>query len=217
MKRAQAVIKRVLDIAVSATAILLLAPLLIALGLLIALVDKPPVLYHEARCGRGQRAFTLYKFRTLKQAPCGAAVATADDSRLTRTGRFLRRCHLDELPQLFNILGGDMSLVGPRPMKPEHAQALNPPDAEAIARVRPGLTGPDAIAFLAEDEALRGYPDPDSLYISRVLPAKVALMLDYVDNPSLLTDCAILLKTAGVIFTPAAYLASRDRIRALLH
>lgn len=217
MTRTQAAVKRAIDIVVSVAAILLLTPLLIALALLIVLLDKPPFLYREVRCGRGQRAFTLYKFRTLQQEPGGAAVVAADDARLTRVGSLLRRRHLDELPQLFNILRGDMSLVGPRPMKLEHAHALCLGDAELIARVRPGLTGPDAIAFLAEDEALEGYADAESLYLSRVLPAKVACMVDYANNHTLLADCAILFKTAGVIFSPVAYKASRDKIRALLH
>ena len=216
MTRSQAAVKRAIDIAVSASAILLLTPLLTVLALLVVLLDKPPVIYSEVRSGRGRRAFTLYKFRTLRQEHCGAAVVGADDARLTRVGVLLRRRHLDELPQLFNILRGDMSLVGPRPMKLEHAHALGSGDAEVIARVRPGLTGPDALVFLAEDEALAGYADAESLYVSRVLPAKVACIVDYVNNHTLLADCVILLKTAGVIFSPTSYKASRDTIRKLL-
>jgi lipopolysaccharide/colanic/teichoic acid biosynthesis glycosyltransferase len=220
LNRTQAFIKRSLDLLVAATAIIVLFPVLVGIGLFIIVRDGGPVIYSEPRCGRKQQAFLAYKFRSLKVTPSGSSVgcsvATGDDPRLTRSGAILRQRHLDELPQLWNILKGDMSLVGPRPMKPEHANTLSASTRSLLYWVKPGLTGPDALDFIAEDAALTGYPDAESLYIKYILPAKAGTITAYIEHYTLAADCRLILQTIRAIFSASVYQASCDRIRALL-
>ena len=178
-------------------ALLLVAPLMLLIALVLRLNASAPVLYQEARIGRQQKPFTLYKFRSMKRDgdASSSTVAASDDVRVHSLGRFLRRSHLDELPQLFNVLRGDMSLVGPRPYKPEHFEHLSDADRRLIVSVRPGLTGTDALRFIAEDSALCGQDNPERLYLTFFLPEKARLQGLYVQSRSFGLDLRILAQT----------------------
>ncbi len=185
----QQAVKRVLDVLVAAAGIVLLAPLMLLLAGLVRLTSPGPALYRQERVGWGGRTFTLYKFRTMVQdaeAATGPVLAAADDSRVTRVGRWLRATRLDELPQLFNILKGDMSLVGPRPERPHFVARFSDelPDYAHRLLVRPGLTG------LAQVMGRYSTNAADKLRYD----------LYYVRNYSLLLDLQILLHTLGVLF-----------------
>ena len=143
-------------------------------------------------------------------------VAPDDDSRISHVGLWLRRWRLDELPQLFNILRGDMSLVGPRPMPAEHANAIPPALRERILSVRPGLTGRAALDFLAEDHCLAGEPDPGKVYIEKLLPAKVDHDLKYLDDSDPLKDWRILGETLFCIWSPKARHKSQMLVNEIL-
>jgi lipopolysaccharide/colanic/teichoic acid biosynthesis glycosyltransferase len=175
--------KRVLDVALSALALLLLSPLMLAVALAVALESGRPVLFRQSRVGRGDREFGLYKFRSMVKnaAAIGPYHTASDDPRITRTGRFIRRTSLDELPQLLNVLKGEMSLVGPRPDVPAQRALYTPQDWQARCSVRPGITG------LAQ-ATLRSEATPQQ---------RLELDLRYVREQSLGLDLRILFWTLG--------------------
>ena len=205
-----------MDLLLSIAGILLLLPLLLAIALAILLLNGRPVIFTERRMGYRRTLFTLYKFRTLNESVPSSSVATSDDPRLTVGGGFLRRWHLDELLQLANVLRGEMSLVGPRPMKPSHADTLPQETLSNLMSVKPGLTGPASLMFMAEDNALSGYEDVESLFLTYVLPAKAACQLDYIDNYSLLLDLKLIMQTMHDLLSAKAYAVSREKVRSLL-
>ena len=147
----------------------------------------------------GGSAFTLYKFRSMRlgAAQAGPGITAADDPRTNSIGRFLRRTRLDELPQLFNVIRGEMSLVGPRPEDPRFV-ALYDEEQRAILLVRPGITGPTQLRFRHEERMLTG-PDPEASYVRDVLPQKLAIDLEYVRHHTLPGDLRILLRTVTVL------------------
>lgn len=210
-------LKRLLDIAAAGAGVFLFAPLLMGVALLVLLTDGFPLLYHEHRVGRGGRTFPLYKFRTLHTGHATErSVAPEDDPRITRTGLWLRRWRLDEFPQLFNVLYGHMSLVGPRPMPLLHAQALPIPQCEMILSVRPGVTDTAAIHFLAEDAVLAGHEDAEALYLERFLPAKASMQIDSLQHWSLGGDIKTVWRTLAVLWSHAAREQSAQAMRHLL-
>lgn len=198
--------------------LLLFAPLMLLVALLLRLNAGAPVLYQETRIGRLQKPFMLYKFRSMKMDgdASSATVATSDDPRVHRLGRMLRNSHLDELPQLFNVLRGDMSLVGPRPYKPEHFDHLSEADRRLIVSVRPGLTGTDALRFIAEDSALSAHAEPERLYLTFFLPEKARLQGLYVQSRSVRRDLSILAQTLVQLFSGRARQRSLDYLTSLL-
>jgi lipopolysaccharide/colanic/teichoic acid biosynthesis glycosyltransferase len=151
--------------------------------------------------GKDGRTFRILKLRTMRAAPAGPAVTAGDDPRITTIGRLLRRTKIDELPQLLNVLKGDMSLVGPRPEDPKYV-ALYTPEQRAVLAVRPGITGPTALAFMNEEELLRG-GDAETVYVSTVMPQKLAADLKYVQTASFAGDLAILGKTFAAVIRRA--------------
>lgn len=186
--------KRLLDIAASLTALILLSPLLLLLAWLVAVSSKGPVLFAQRRIGRSGKLFTIFKFRTMeiatgKQVP--TAITVRGDRRITRVGALLRRYKLDELPQFLNVLTGDMSLVGPRPKLPHHEGMTMP--------FRPGLTGAATLAFRHEEDLLRGVPvhDLERFYERRIKPVKAKLDMEYMQQATLATDLALIVKTAA--------------------
>jgi lipopolysaccharide/colanic/teichoic acid biosynthesis glycosyltransferase len=195
---AQAV-KRALDVAVSAVGLVLTSPFMLAAALAVKLNSHGPVIYRGPRVGRDGRIFQIYKIRTMRAGAdaSGPSVTSAGDDRVTSVGRLLRRTKADELPQLLNVLKGDMSLVGPRPEHPEFVKHY-PPDLRDSLSVRPGMTGPSALAFIDEEEMLAG-PDPNSAYIERIMPRKLALDREYVKTASFTGDLHILLRTALLV------------------
>ncbi len=210
-------LKRVFDILVAAIALCLCFPLLLVLALVVALSAGRPVLYREYRVGRRGVPFPQYKFRTLRSGSAGlSTVAPEDDPRIVGAGRWLRRWRLDELPQLFNVLRGDMSLVGPRPMPRAHADRLPPGQRDRILSVRPGLTDAAALHFLAEDAALAGRPDAEALYLECLLPAKARMQVDSLTRWSLWDDLRILWQTLVSLWSPATRAGSAGAMQELL-
>ncbi len=188
--------KRLFDIAASALGLLLLAPLLLLAALWIRLDSPGPALFRQIRVGRFGVPFTIHKFRTMRVEP-GAALTVGADPRITRSGHVLRQTKLDELPQLWDVLRGAMSLVGPRPELPRYV-ALYPAEMrERVLAVRPGITDPASLAFSHEAELLAASADPEREYREVILPAKLKLSADYAASASLATDLRLIWATLG--------------------
>lgn len=189
--------KRALDVSLAAVLLILLAPILLMLALCIKLTSPGPVFYRGIRTGRFGRPFRIFKFRTMvvNAEQLGGPSTADDDQRITKTGRLLRKYKLDELPQLLNVLLGEMSLVGPRPEVP-HYTALFNEEEKAILSVRPGITDWASLWNSDEGALLAGSNDPEKLYLEKIRPIKVRLQLEYVRNQSLRTDLQILIQTA---------------------
>jgi lipopolysaccharide/colanic/teichoic acid biosynthesis glycosyltransferase len=187
--------KRVFDVLISAVALLLLSPFLLLVALLVHLDSPGPALFRPRRVGLDGVEFRLFKFRTMvEDAPAlGPGITTSDDQRITRAGRFLRRVKIDELPQLINVLCGEMSLVGPRPEAPEYV-ALYSPEQRRVLSVRPGITSPASIRFRDEQARLTG-PDWEAHYIDQIMPEKLAIDLRYVQDANFWLDLRILFET----------------------
>lgn len=191
-------LKRLLDL----VALAVLTPLVLPFALLISLailLDSPgPVVYRARRVGMGGRDFSMLKFRTMKVHAGGRSLAGAGDLRITPIGRFLRRTRLDELPQLWNVLKGQMSFVGPRPELEEFV-ALHAADYEKILAVPPGITGPTQLRYAGVEAHLLGMQDdPESYYRERLLPDKVALDVAYASERSLRQDVQLLFQTLAL-------------------
>src|SRR5262249_10977299 len=146
--------------------------------------------------GKGGREFRIHKLRSM-HAATGAAVTAGDDPRITRVGRFLRRTKIDELPQLLNVVKGEMSLVGPRPEDPTYVERYTP-EQRRLLSVRPGVTSPASLAYIDEEAQLRG-GRPENLYLTEVRPKKLALELAYLDRATFGSDLRVLLQTAGAV------------------
>jgi lipopolysaccharide/colanic/teichoic acid biosynthesis glycosyltransferase len=191
--------KRALDLLISGPGLVLLCPLWLLLALWIKLDSSGPVLYRGKRVGRDGRPFHMYKFRTMVVGAerSGPAVTYRDDPRITKAGRFLRRTKLDELPQLLNVLRGEMGLVGPRPEDPVYV-ALYTPEQRQVLSVKPGVTGPTQLEYRNEASMLSG-ESVDEDYVSRIMPEKLKLDLEYVRQRSLMLDLKILWRTARTL------------------
>jgi lipopolysaccharide/colanic/teichoic acid biosynthesis glycosyltransferase len=193
-------VKRLLDIAGSAAGLLLLSPLLLAAWLAVVLGSGRPGFFRQSRVGRLGRDFTLWKFRTMtvRRGAENGSFDAGSVARVTPVGRFLRRWKLDELPQLWNVLRGEMSLVGPRPEVRKWVEAYPDLWAEVLV-VRPGITDPASIEFRNEEEILSRSPDPEQTYRERILPRKLELYRGYVRSQSLRGDAAVLLRTVWAV------------------
>ncbi len=185
---------RLFDMTCAAGGLLLLIPVLAALSAAVLLDDGGPVFFSQRRVGKGGKEFRIWKFRTMRAGSCGSKVTAAGDRRVTRVGRVLRRCKLDELPQLFNVLMGDMSLVGPRPEVPEYVQ-LGEPIWQAVLQVRPGVTDLATLLFRDEEKLLGASGDPHTFYRETVLPEKLVLNLGYLRFKSFRRDLMLILLT----------------------
>ncbi|HSV68831.1 MAG TPA: sugar transferase [Methylibium sp.] len=195
--------KRLFDLLLATAGLLLLSPLLLAIAAAIRLDTRGPALFRQERVGRGGRPFRIHKFRTMvADAPArGPGLTIGEDARITRVGRFLRAKRLDELPQLIDVLKGDMSLVGPRPELPRYV-ALYPADLRArVLAVRPGVTDPASLAHLDEAARLAAAADPEREYVETILPAKLRAAADYADRASLATDLGVLLRTLRAVLS----------------
>lgn len=209
--------QRSFDIVVVLLAIALLWPLLLVISLTLLVVQGPPVLYRETRMGARGIPFTIFKFRTmLPRSNQVATVAASGDPCLTRIGKYLKPSRLDELPQLFNVLKGDMSLVGPRPLPASHMNALAPAMAHRLLAVRPGMTSAASIQFIAEDDVLAETPNAEQTYLNVILPAKVRAQIEATGDWRLARDLRILFDTLILAWTPACWQRSRLMIRSLL-
>jgi lipopolysaccharide/colanic/teichoic acid biosynthesis glycosyltransferase len=190
--------KRVFDVALAATALLVLSPLLAIIAVAVAATSRGPVLYRGIRTGRHARPFRILKFRTMTvDAELAGTTTTLGDPRITPVGRLLRAGKLDELPQLWNVLKGEMSLVGPRPEVAEHTDVYSREEM-AILDVLPGITDYSSIHFASLDKVL-GTENPHEVYVTRVRAEKNALRLRYVRERSFMVDLRILAATIAVV------------------
>lgn len=191
-------LKRLFDILASSTALILLLPILIVLALAVALGSPGGAFFQQVRVGRGGREFKLLKFRSMRPgSEAGGQITVGDrDPRITGVGHFMRRSKLDELPQLINILKGDMSVVGPRPEVPKYV-AFYTAEQRKVLNVRPGLSSLASIAYINENEVLGRSNDPERTYVEEVMPAKLELDLRYVREQSLALDLSVITGTIG--------------------
>lgn len=206
---------RLFDVFVSGTALILLSPALLLLALLVRLSSPGPALFRQQRVGRNGELFWLFKFRSMRVGSDGPAVTAGGDSRITPIGRRLRQWKLDELPQLFNVVRGDMALVGPRPEAPKYVRHYTEEQRQVLA-VRPGITGVSQLEFRHEEALLAGHDDVESVYIHTILPVKLSLDLRYVRERTLGGDIVILLRTVLVLLrrTPAPETDTGDTARS---
>lgn len=194
-------LKRAFDFLFSLSGLLVSSILMVIIAILIKLDSPGPVFYRQWRVGKNGKLFKLYKFRTMvKDADrIGGTVTTADDPRTTRIGKILRKFKLDELPQLWNVLKGDMSFVGPRPDVPGFADKLKGKD-RIILSVRPGITGPATLKFRDEEELLKQQENPEEYNLKVIWPEKVRINREYVENYSFWKDIKYILLTIKAIF-----------------
>jgi lipopolysaccharide/colanic/teichoic acid biosynthesis glycosyltransferase len=190
--------KRAFDIAASAAGLVALSPLLAAVAAAVKLLDPGPVFFRQTRAGLGAKPFRIIKFRTMRAGAEGALITAGGDGRVTPLGRLLRRTKLDELPQLFNVLRGDMSIVGPRPEVPRFVERFKD-DYAVILTVRPGITDYAAIKYADEEAALAAFRDAEEGYVKKVLPDKIVLYRRYIDEVGFATDVRIILATLAKI------------------
>lgn len=193
--------KRLFDLALASLGLVLLSPLLLVLAVWVKVDSRGPVFYRGLRAGLAGKPFRVYKLRSMVEDAelRGGAETPTDDPRITRAGVFLRRFKLDELPQLINVIVGDMSLVGPRPEVME--EVVHYTEAEKIVlSVRPGITDWASLKFHHEGEILKGTPDPHQTYHEKIRPEKLFLQIQYVRSNSLVTDIKIIFRTLRVIF-----------------
>jgi lipopolysaccharide/colanic/teichoic acid biosynthesis glycosyltransferase len=194
--------KRVFDIAFSSAGLIALSPILLLAAVLVKITSAGPVFFKQERMGRGFRPFRIIKFRTMVvDAPAmGGQLTAGRDPRITTVGRLLRATKVDELPQLFNVLRGDMSFVGPRPEVPKYVDQFRS-DYEELLSVRPGITDIASLKYRHESELLGDSDDPELLYEQQILPDKIALGKQYIRQQSLGLDvrliCRTVLRMAG--------------------
>lgn len=191
--------KRTLDLAVCLLLLPVAVPAMVAIAAAVLVTSGRPVLYRAMRLGRGGQVFTMLKFRTMSTGVTGPAITRADDPRVTPIGRPLRRTKLDELPSLFNVLRGEMSLVGPRPEDPRYLPYYSAEERQVLS-VPPGITGPTALRFRDEEQLLCGLPleQLEGSYASVHLHEKLRMDLAYIRGRSLAADLVILGRTALV-------------------
>ena len=190
---------RVLDLSASAAGLFLLFPLFLILAVLVKLDSPGPVFYRARRAGQFGRPFTLYKFRSMRADAdqIGPAITTANDKRITKIGHFLRRTKLDELPQLINVLKGEMSLVGPRPEDMSYIEFYTSEQSK-ILNIRPGITSMASLQYRDEASELV-VAEWEKMYITEIMPAKLAIDLDYMTRRTLWSDIVLIAKTIVTI------------------
>lgn len=209
--------KRLFDITLSAGLILVLLPLFLPLATLLRLTGEGKVFYRQKRIGAGQQPFEILKFATmLENSP---TIGTGDitlrnDPRVLPVGRVLRKTKINELPQLWNVLVGDMSIVGPRPLTPNHFNHYNDTDRKNIAVVTPGITGLSALVFRDEEKILSDRADPVAFYRDELVPIKASLETWYAKHASFRLDILIVLLTAYAILRPGSKLA-RNKVESI--
>ena len=194
--------KRLFDLVFSLAGLLLLSPVLLLIAILIKLDSPGPVFFRQVRVGRGSVPFRIHKFRTMQSAidTSGLQLTVGADPRITRTGRWLRKYKLDELPQLIDVLQGSMSLVGPRPEVPKYVEHYSREQKDIVLSVRPGITDNASIEYRDENDILAESDNPEQDYIEKILPVKLGYYLRYVAERSMIGDIGIILRTVRAIF-----------------
>ncbi len=196
--------KRSFDLVATVCVLLVLSPLFFIVALFVKIGDGGPVLYRQRRVGQHIKPFLLYKFRTMvvDADRAGTFITAKGDFRITSAGRVLRKTKLDELPQLINVLKGDMSIVGPRPEVAKYVEMFRNDYYNDILMIRPGITDYAAIEFRDEEAVLRGFPSPEEGYVKEVLPRKIALYKKYIREMSFFTDLKLIFLTFWRIILP---------------
>lgn len=199
-KKASLIIKRMFDIVASSIGLILLSPILMLIAICIKLDSKGPVFFKQVRVGKNKKLFKIYKFRTMitDAEKLGKQITIGNDSRITKVGKFIRKCKLDELPQLINVFKGEMSLVGPRPEVPRYVD-LYDEYQEQILLVQPGITDYASIEFRNENDILGKSSSPEETYIKDIMPTKIELNIKYIKNISLYEDIKLIMKTIKAI------------------
>jgi lipopolysaccharide/colanic/teichoic acid biosynthesis glycosyltransferase len=209
-------LRRGMDFSAALAFLLLSAPVLAWAALAVKISSPGPVFYRQNRVGRDGRIFEIWKFRTMMATSQNGPLVTAqDDVRITPLGRRLRSWKLDELPQLFNVLCGEMSLVGPRPQVPCFVDCFDPRLRRIVLSVRPGMTGPTALYFRREEFLLAGQPDRERFYMSQILPLKLQMDAEYVRTRSLRNDLRVLADTLHLIVSRLTGQAGHSGIPAI--
>lgn len=193
-------IKRFFDLSAATMGLVIISPILFCIALCIWIEDRGPVFYRGRRIGLHGKPFRIFKFRTMvvNAETLGPSSTSEDDPRITRIGKFLRKYKLDELPQLINVLKGEMSIVGPRPQV-QWAVDLYTPQEREILSVRPGISDMASIMFANEEEILKGSLDPDRDYMEKIHPEKMRMSLEYVRNRSFAGDMKVIALTISAI------------------
>lgn len=194
-------LKRCVDLLFSAIGLILLLPLLLILALWVRFDSPGPAFYGQIRVGQGGRDFRLWKFRSMRIGSDAKGLLTVGgrDPRITRSGYYLRKYKLDELPQLWNVFMGEMSLVGPRPEVRKYVELYNA-EQQSVLNVKPGITDLASLEYFEESELLAQSPNPEKTYVEEVMPAKLKLNQRYIETQSLATDFRIIFKTVKRIF-----------------
>lgn len=188
--------KRYFDLSVSIVSLVILLPVFLLVAVAIKLDDGGPVFFFQERVGRNFSTFKVVKFRTMTTDPkvAGPLVTSENDKRITKVGKILRKLKIDELPQIFNVLRGEMSIVGPRPEVPKYVKLFEK-DYRKLLTVRPGMTGYASVVFRNEEQILSRYTEPETAYVTEILPKKIKLELIYVSRVSFILDIKIFLWT----------------------
>jgi lipopolysaccharide/colanic/teichoic acid biosynthesis glycosyltransferase len=203
-------IPRAVEAAVAGVGLALASPLIAAAALFVKATSAGPAFFRQERIGRGGRPFTVYKLRTMRPSGSGPLVTARGDSRVTPVGRFLRRSKLDELPQLWNVVKGSMSLVGPRPEVPRYVEPEDPAWRRVLA-VRPGITDPVTLELRDEEAVLAAAPgDPERFYREELLPAKLRSYAAYLDRRSAWSDVCVLYRTVLAVLIPRPVVRPAD-------
>jgi lipopolysaccharide/colanic/teichoic acid biosynthesis glycosyltransferase len=192
--------KRTFDVIVSFLGLVVLSPFLLLVAVVIKLDSPGAIFFRQERIGKGFRPFFIFKFRTMVHEPFGRGqlITVGDDPRITRAGRLLRKTKVDELPQLINVLKGDMSLVGPRPEVRKYVELFRK-DYEEILRIRPGITDLASLKYHDEAAVLKQLENPEAEYCDRILPDKISLSKEYVKKSSFIFDLGLIVKTLSKI------------------
>lgn len=196
--------ERLFNATCAAAGLVFLVPVFAGIALVVILDDGPPVFFSQIRVGKNGKPFRIWKFRTMRVGRQGSVITAAGDRRVTKAGAALRRWKLDELPQLFNVLKGDMSLVGPRPEAAEQVH-LEAPVWQAVLQVRPGITDLASLLYRNEEELLGAVDDPNTFYRESVLPAKLLLNLAYLRSRSFWLDMRLILLTIWYSLLPERF------------
>lgn len=194
--------KRIFDLCLVIPGLILLSPVLLLLALCVKLDSRGPIFFRQIRTGFKGKPFSILKFRSMivNAEKQGLQITASGDSRITRVGRILRKTKLDELPQLFNVARGEMSLVGPRPEVPRYTQLYTPEQAQVLDYL-PGITDPASIAFRHEESILAASENPDETYVQKIMPEKIRINLEYQKQADVFTDLLVIFRTFTSIFT----------------
>ena len=190
--------KRAFDILCSFLGLTVLSPVLLVVSVLVAVTSPGGVFFRQERIGKDGRPFRIFKFRSMRKDNAGLKITTGNDSRITPVGRFLRKSKIDELPQLINVLVGDMSFVGPRPEVADYVDLYTPYQRQVLL-VRPGITGLASIRFRNENDLLTASDDPNRTYVEQIMPRKIDLDLEYIPHASVFYDIKLIFQTFAVV------------------